>query len=235
MIQPNGAKLWRFDYRFGGKRKTLAFGKFPDIPLADARQKRTDARASLTATKDPATLGNVAPDGQFESIARRWLTTQRVSLSQFTYARKLRRMETSVVPRIGQRSIVEIDETEMLKVLRPIEARGSAYTARVIAAYCGEVFLYAKAEGRCDRNPCRDLSKALQKPPRVKHDGTIYPSELPLMLSKVHRYDGEPMLGLACCGRSRRLSGPTRHDLRSGASSRAWTRASLFGEYVRRR
>ncbi len=44
LVQSGGGKLWRFDYRFDGKRKTLALGKFPEITLADARDRRDEAR-----------------------------------------------------------------------------------------------------------------------------------------------------------------------------------------------
>ena len=43
LIKPNGSKLWRFRYRFGGKQNMLSLGSFPEISLADARAKRDDA------------------------------------------------------------------------------------------------------------------------------------------------------------------------------------------------
>jgi len=36
VVTPSGSKLWRFDYRFGDKRKTLALGKWDDVELADS-------------------------------------------------------------------------------------------------------------------------------------------------------------------------------------------------------
>ncbi len=54
LVKPNGAKLWRFDYRFTHKRKTLALGMFPTVPLIDAREKRDDARRMIAGGVDPA-------------------------------------------------------------------------------------------------------------------------------------------------------------------------------------
>ena len=53
-IQPSGGRLWRFDYRFDGKRKTLALGAYPDVSLADARNKRDVARKLITNDIDPS-------------------------------------------------------------------------------------------------------------------------------------------------------------------------------------
>jgi len=47
LVKPNGAKLWRMNYRFSGKQKTLALGVYPDVSLSDARIKRDEARQLL--------------------------------------------------------------------------------------------------------------------------------------------------------------------------------------------
>ena len=44
LVQTSGGKLWRFDFRFSGKRKTLALGAYPNISLAQACEKRDNAR-----------------------------------------------------------------------------------------------------------------------------------------------------------------------------------------------
>lgn len=54
LVGTDGSRYWRMDYRLNDKRNTLAFGKYPDITLADARKKRSDARALLNDGKDPA-------------------------------------------------------------------------------------------------------------------------------------------------------------------------------------
>jgi transcriptional regulator with XRE-family HTH domain len=54
LVNPNGSKLWRLKYRFGGKEKLLALGAYPDVAVATARQKRDAARATLDAGTDPS-------------------------------------------------------------------------------------------------------------------------------------------------------------------------------------
>jgi hypothetical protein len=41
LVTPKGQRYWRFKYRFDGKEKTLAFGVFPDVSLADARNNNS--------------------------------------------------------------------------------------------------------------------------------------------------------------------------------------------------
>ena len=53
LINPNGSRWWRLDYRFGGKRKTLSMGIYPDVPLAKARERREEARRLLAEGIDP--------------------------------------------------------------------------------------------------------------------------------------------------------------------------------------
>lgn len=53
-VMPNGSRYWRLKYRFGGKEKRLALGVYPEITLADAREKRADARKLLASGVDPS-------------------------------------------------------------------------------------------------------------------------------------------------------------------------------------
>ena len=53
-IKPTGSKYWRWSYRFDGKQNTLAFGVYPDVSLATARQRRDQARALLANGVDPS-------------------------------------------------------------------------------------------------------------------------------------------------------------------------------------
>ena len=41
LVRPDGARYWRMDYRFAGKRRTLALGIYPSITLAAAREQET--------------------------------------------------------------------------------------------------------------------------------------------------------------------------------------------------
>ena len=53
-VPPQGSKLWRLAYRLAGKQKTMAFGIYPAVSLADVRAKRDAAKKFLATGVDPA-------------------------------------------------------------------------------------------------------------------------------------------------------------------------------------
>jgi Arm DNA-binding domain len=78
-IAPTGGKWWRFKYRIDGKEKRISLGVYPDVGLADARDKREQARKLLAAGIDPAEHRKAAQvaleestENTFEAIAREW-------------------------------------------------------------------------------------------------------------------------------------------------------------------
>ena len=80
-INTSGGKLWRFDFSYNGKRKTLSIGKYPTVSLVEARQAAENARRLLVSGQDPSEAKQqekrerqAAALNTFESIARRWHT-----------------------------------------------------------------------------------------------------------------------------------------------------------------
>lgn len=140
-------KYWRFDYRFQGKRKTLAFGIFPDVTLASARTKRDEARRLLANDVDPGTLNKLArratkatSENSFEAVAREWHAKHSPNWAPSHGDKVIRRLELDVFPWLGSRPINEITAPELLSVLRRIESRGALDTAHRAHQNCGQVF-----------------------------------------------------------------------------------------------
>lgn len=137
LVQPSGSKLWRLKYRFGGKEKLLSFGKYPDVTLALAREKRREAKAKLAEGIDP---GAACPDEPapkkprppktFEAIARAWHANREEGLDPAHAGRVLRRMERDAFPTIGDKLITEITAPEILEMIRVVEARGALDISR---------------------------------------------------------------------------------------------------------
>jgi integrase len=184
LVALSGAKYWRMDYRFGGKRKTLALGVYPEVSLKVARQKLDEARRLLDAGVDPSEARRaekiarkVSADSSFEVVAREWHAKKRHEWVE-TYADKvLTSLEQDLFPTLGRRPIAEITAAELLAVLRKIEARGALETLKRVRQRAGDVFLYAIATGRTENNPAAGLNKAL-KTVSAKHRPALHPSEL---------------------------------------------------------
>jgi integrase len=168
LIVPAGGKWWRFRYRFDGRQKELSMGIYPDVPLAKARERRDAARRLLGDGIDPgenriaqktAKAGRAA--NSFEVIAREWFEARKAKWAPSHSGRLIKRLENDVFPWIGGKPIAEIAALELLSVLKRIEGRGTLDTAHRVHQDCGQVFRYAVATGRAERDPTGDLRGAL--------------------------------------------------------------------------
>ncbi len=173
-VTPSGGKLWRLKYRFGGKEKLLALGAYPAVSLRGARERRDDARRQLAKNEDPS--ANRKADkaaklaqatNSFEAIAREWFAKFAPTWAESHASKVIQRLEKDVFPWLGARPIAEITAPELLAVLRRIEDRGALDTALRAKQNCGQVFRYAVASGRAERDPSGDLRGALAP---VKHE-----------------------------------------------------------------
>ena len=167
-ISPAGGKLWRPKYRFGGKEKRLALGTYPDTPLAKAREQRDEAGRLLADGIDPGESRKIQKAAKveraansFEAVAREWFTKHKPNWAASHSDKLINRFENDVFPWIGGRPIAEITAPEVLAVLRRIEGRGTLDTAHRAHQNCGQVFRYAVATGRAERDPTGDLRGAL--------------------------------------------------------------------------
>ncbi|MFZ2630357.1 MAG: integrase arm-type DNA-binding domain-containing protein [Desulfosalsimonadaceae bacterium] len=196
LVTPTGGKLWRLKYRFGGIEKLLAIGTYPQTSLADARQKRDQASALMANGVDPGDTKKAqkAAGAQetetFEVIAREWHTKFAPSWAASHGDKIIRRLELYVFPWLGDRPIKSITAPELLTALRRIEAKGTLETAHRTQQNCGQVFRYAVATGRAERDPSGDLRGAIP-PASGKHMATITdPKEIAGLLRSIDDYRG---------------------------------------------
>lgn len=176
LVKPSGAKLWRHDYRRSGtaKRNTLALGILPDVSLKQARERHRLARELLADGIDPADqrkAEQLATADSFKAVACEWLAG-RGELAKATRDKLEWMLTTHAYPHIGGRQIAAITAPELLAMLRRLEARDRLETAQRLKQTCGQVFRYAIATGRAERDPAADLRGAL-KTGRTRHHASI--------------------------------------------------------------
>jgi len=189
-VSPAGGKYWRWKYRFAGKEKRLAFGVYPDVSLKAAREKRDTARQQLGAGIDPGDARKAekiahAGSESFEAIAREWYAKFSLGWVATHADRILRRLEKDVFPWLGKRAIAEIKAPDLLAVARRIESRGALETAHRAMQNCGQVFRYAVATGRAERDPTGDLRGALPPPKEKHHASIIEPKRIGALLVRL--------------------------------------------------
>ncbi len=192
LITPSGGKSWSLKYRFDNKEKKLTLGKYPEISLLEARQKRDEARKQVAHGLDPGAIKNL-PDNEidtFEAVAREWHGKYKANWTTGYTERVMEWLENNVFPWTKGRPANDVDAPEMLTILRRIESRGALETAHRIGGVCSQVFRYAIATGRAKRDPIPDLKGALP-PTQEKHMAAITePVKLGELLRAIWSYEG---------------------------------------------
>jgi integrase len=208
--QASGTGWWRLRYRFAGKGGLLSLGTYPEVSLAQARERRDAARKLVAAGVNPSAQrkaekavtaaeaerakliesGGPMP-GSFEAVAREWLTTVHEAKVSAGHAERTRlRLEQNIFPWLGARPIGEIEAPQLLECLRRIEGRGAIETAHRVKDACGQVFRFGIAIGVCVRNPAADLKDALKPVPTRHHAAIVDPAQGGELLRDMMAYKG---------------------------------------------
>lgn len=174
-ITPAGQRYWRLKYRFAGKEKLLAVGVYPRVGLKEARNRRDEAKRLLDDGVDPSVERKVRKvataeraANNFEAVAREWYAKYAPGWSDSNAKKVMGRLENDVFPWLGERPIVEVKAPDLLTVCRRVESRGALDTAHRVLQTCGQIFRYAVATGRAQRDPSGDLRGALP-PAKGRH------------------------------------------------------------------
>ncbi|QGZ53528.1 tyrosine-type recombinase/integrase [Paraburkholderia acidiphila] len=196
-VSSAGGKYWRLKYRFNGKEKRLALGVYPEVSAKEARSRRDEARRLLDRGIDPSferkvqkASGVERAANSFETVAREWFARQAPIWAASHADKIIARLENDVFPWLGSRPIAEIKAPEVLAILRRVEERGALDTAHRVHQNCGQVFRYAVATGRAERDVSADLRGALP-PARHTHFASVTePSEVAGLLRALDAFQG---------------------------------------------
>lgn len=197
LVSPNGGKWWRLKFRFEGKEKLLSLGTYPEVGLREAREKREEMRRMLAAGVDVSENRKAnkaaraeANANSFEVIAREWFAKYSPRWAASHSDKLIRRLERDIFPWMGKRPVADISAADVLDVLRRIEDRGAIETAHRAKQNCSQVFRYAIATRRAERDPTLDLQGALT-PVIHKHFASVTePKLVGELLRKLDGYKG---------------------------------------------
>lgn len=202
-IFPNGAKSWRLKYRIAGKEKRVVFGTYPLLSLAEARQKRSEAKKLLLEGGDPSQQKQdikaakiLAVNNSFELIALEWHEHKKPSWSKGYATDILEYLKKDIFPHIGKRPIADINTKEMLDVFRKMEKRGVLDKLKKTRQACRQIFTYAVISGRAGHNPVSDLVGVL-KAPKQKHFPHLSVAELGEFQRQLEQYSGSKITQIA--------------------------------------
>ena len=188
---PTGARLWRFRYRHNGNARMLSLGAWPAVTLADARQRRDEARKLVAQGIDPSAARKATKDADaltFEAIAREWL--ERRDLAPATAKKHHWLLERHVLPVLGAKPISSITAADVLGMLQGLEARGLLETAGRARSQVSVVFRHAVATLRAPGDPTVALRGAIKTPKVTHHAAITEPLKLGDLLRALHAYRG---------------------------------------------
>jgi len=199
IVQPTGARWWRQRYRWAGKEQTLSLGTYPDVGLADAREKGAAIRKQVANQIDPSASRKEvkaavidAKANSLKAVTLEWIERQKRDLSVDHIERTRRRFEQHAFPWIGNKPIADVDTDDVLACLKRLEDRNKIDTAHRLLKQLSGVFRFAIVHKRAKHNPAAAVTGKDTLPPvKVKHHPSIKdPVKLAPLLRAIDAYDG---------------------------------------------
>lgn len=197
IVTPAGGKWWRWRYKMDGREKLLSLGVYPDVGLKDARERCDVARKLLADGVDPGEHRKATKAvkmeraaNSFEVIGREWFEKNRETWAPSHAGKIIKRLENDVFPWLGGKAIAEITAPDVLTVLRRIKGRGTLDTAHRAGGNCSQIFRYAIATGRADRDPVPDLRGALPPARGGNFAAITEPAKVAELLRAIDAFSG---------------------------------------------
>ncbi|MFW5804357.1 MAG: tyrosine-type recombinase/integrase [bacterium] len=196
-IMPNGSKLWRFKYTYNKKEKLLSFGKYPDITLKEARQKRDEAKKLLIENIDPSSIRKnevkkeeirkLQAESTLEKIFNEWFDKKKNIWSERHAITLKQRFLRNAEPLL-KKGIAEIEPTDLMACLKIIEDRGNYETAKRTLQIINQVFAYAIIKGICKYSPGFNLHGFLTPHKARPMPAIIEPEKIRILLKDIEKY-----------------------------------------------
>ncbi|MBT4130653.1 MAG: tyrosine-type recombinase/integrase [Candidatus Marinimicrobia bacterium] len=201
-VAPNGSKLWRMKYRFNDREKSYSIGVYPAVSLKEARKRRDKAREMVANGIDPSAMKQIeraarSEAGSFREVTLEWLEMNNSKWS-LGYAKKSReRLKNNLFPYIGNMKMDEITAPLILAALRRMESRGVVDMAHRVKGLASQVFRYAVATGRAERDPTQDLQGALKPNIPESFPAITDPNKIGVLMKAIDSFEGTIIVEVA--------------------------------------
>lgn len=190
-------KHWRLDYALHGKRKTYTFGTYPLLSLAEARQRRDDIKRLINEGIDPtrakhdyARARHEAAANVFERVSEAWLKLNQTQRGPKTLKKLKAWLDKDVNPHIGSIPVKDLTASDVLNVVRRVEARGARDSARRILLICRQVLSFAVGESMVVHNVAAHLNDNLAPVESNNYAAIIDPTRFAALLRAIDGYQG---------------------------------------------
>ena len=201
-VMTSGEKIWRMSYRYNGKQRKASLGSFPAVTLKEARELRNSAKLKLAVGIDPYRrasgkrvrtddeLLGPEPDTTWREVCGEYLRKRQVEGAKPKTIQKITHNLGKTYPTLGDKPVEKIIAADLLPVLREEEAKGHYDTATRLRTYMGQVFRYAVATQRAERNPAADLRDALITPTVTHRPGITEATQIGALMRAIRGYRG---------------------------------------------
>lgn len=184
IIDPKGGKYWALRLTVDGQRKSKALGQYPELSLKKAREIALDIKYKFSRVEAVDELKPL-----FKEVAEDWFENQKETWSTKHISNVQASLDELYIG-LANKRINQIQATEILQVIKKIEARGSLEIAKRTLSRCGMVMKYAIAHGYRYDNPASDLVYAL-KNKKVKNLASLSENEMPEFLRRIKTYPAD--------------------------------------------
>ena len=192
-VRVNRSMQWNFNYRHPvtKNRINMALGSYPEVSLAQARKKTVEARELLAQGTDPKAQRNELLEAKraetehtFENVATAWFELKKDSVTP-AYAEDIwRSLTLHVFPTMKSTPLSEVNAPMVIKLLRPIEAKGSLETVKRVSQRLNEIMTYGVNSGMIFANPLSGI-RAVFKKPKKENMAALAPDELPELMMEI--------------------------------------------------
>lgn len=197
---PQARGYWQLRYRYGGNERTISFGYYPIVPLAEAFARSAKARALLRDGVDPmqdrrdqkAELRRVVRN-TFGAAADAWYTFNLPRWSKATAEKARQYLDKDLLPSLSKRPLSMITPDELGQVIERIEKRRAFNVAKKCRQWLKAIFKYAIARGWTKDNPAETLNAIAVPLPATRNYAHIDVDELPELLKALDAYSGSPL------------------------------------------
>jgi integrase len=194
LTRPNGSKLWQYKYRFSGKEKVYSYGQYPEVSLAEARERHEEVRRQVREGFDPTAEKLAARarrqahnEHTFKNVAEAWFKRESTRWALDYSIRVWHNIELDLLPDLGGLPISDCTTPVLLKVVKKIEKRGAMDVASRAQQRITSILRYAVQHGMIEHNPGLNLRGVVVKPKEI-HREAVPIAETGELVHRINTY-----------------------------------------------
>lgn len=205
-VSPSGARSWLLRITIAGRRRDMGLGGFPDVPLADARERARKAREKVREGVDPIEELRAARSALQASLAAAWTFKQcaeaciKAKAPEWSNAKHAAQWSATLAeyayPAFGDLLVRDVDLPHVLAAIEPIWTTKTE-TATRVRGRIETVLDWATVHGyRHGPNPARwkghlsNILAAPRKVAKVEHHAALPAAAMPAFMQALRKAEG---------------------------------------------